>query len=126
MLKKIPYITLWSKNFDASINFYKDILGLSVEYQDENFVQFQTEGTKLYIHRIKDGEELLRKHTVEIHFEVTDVDEVFDELRSKGIEFDGRPENMPWGTRQASFRDPEGYAIELVGPLKPGATTEGE
>jgi catechol 2,3-dioxygenase-like lactoylglutathione lyase family enzyme len=33
------------------------------------------------------------------------------------VKFEHQPANMPWGTRMAAFRDPEGNAIEIVGPL---------
>lgn len=120
MLSRIPYITLWAKKFGECLAFYKDTLGLEVEYQDENFVQFKTEGTKLYIHRIKENTEPLREHTIEIHFEVEDVDQTYEGLKSKGVSFETQPANMPWGVRVASFCDPEGYVTEIVGSLKQG------
>ncbi len=119
MLIKIPYITLWARKFDECVSFYKNTLGLPVELEKENFVQFTTSGTKLYIHRTDDSQPL-RSHTVEIHFEVDDVDKTYQNLKEKGVTFKSAPQNMPWGNRLAAFRDPEGYVIELVGPLKEG------
>ncbi len=119
MLRTIPYITLWVRNLDETLRFYHDVLGLPVEHHDGAFVQFATEGTRLYVHGMS-GDAPLREHTVEIHFAVPDVDAAYEVLRARGARFEGPPTNMPWGTRQASLRDPEGYAVELVGPLKPG------
>ncbi|MBI3998215.1 MAG: VOC family protein [Armatimonadetes bacterium] len=119
-LRRIPYITLWARNFQATVRFYRDVLGLPVEYEDESFVQFATEGTRLYVHSMREAPPL-RPHTVEIHFEVPDVDTAAAALREKGVAFEQPPQNMPWGTRQAWCRDPEGYMVELVGPLKAGS-----
>lgn len=117
-LKNIPYITLWAANFDEMIAFYRDQLELPVEYGDENFIQFATQGTKLYIHRLGMAP-ALREHAVEIHFDVPDVDAAYHELVGRGVDFEDPPANRPWGARMAAFRDPEGFALEIVGPLNP-------
>ena len=117
-LTTIPYITLWAEKFDEMVAFYRDQLELPVEFGDENFIQFATQGTKLYIHRLSAAPQL-RDHTVEIHFNVADVDLAYQELVARGIEFEDTPANQPWGTRMAAFRDPEGFVIEIVGPLNP-------
>ena len=115
----IPYITLWAVKFEKMTAFYRDQLELPVEYGDENFIQFATQGTKLYIHRLGTAP-ALRDHAVEIHFDVPDVDAAHEELRQRGVEFEDPPANRPWGARMAAFRDPEGFALEIVGPLNPG------
>lgn len=114
----IPYITLWAFKFDEMVAFYQDKLDLPVEYRDENFIQFATQGTKLYIHRLGTNTKL-RDHTVEIHFDVPDVDSIYKELVQRGVEFEDPPANRPWGIRMAAFRDPEGFTLEIVGPLDP-------
>ena len=117
-LTTIPYITLWAVNFDEMVAFYRDQLELPVEFGDENFIQFATQGTKLYIHRLGTAP-TLREHTVEIHFDVPDVDAAYAALVRRGVEFEDPPANRPWGARMAAFRDPEGFAVEIVGPLDP-------
>lgn len=58
-------------------------------------------------------------HALEIHFEVPDVNTAYTKLLKRGVTFEHPPANMTWGTRMAAFRDPEGNAIEIVGPLDP-------
>jgi len=117
-LNHIPYITLWATRFDEMVSFYKEKLELPVEYGDKNFIQFATQGTKLYIHRLAEAPPL-RDHALEIHFDVTDVDAAHQALVDRGVAFDDPPANRPWGARMAAFRDPEGYVLEIVGPLNP-------
>ena len=117
-LGNIPYITLWAAKFDEMVAFYQHKLELPVEYSDENFIQFATQGTKLYIHRLGDAPPL-REHTVEIHFDVSNVDAAYQALVARGVEFEDPPANRPWGVRMAAFRDPEGFSLEIVGPLNP-------
>ena len=118
MLGRISYITLWVNAYDDYLAFYRDMLELPLENADENFAQFATQGTKLYLHRLGNSSPL-RSHAVEIHFEVPDVVDAYRKLLEKGVKFDRTPANMPWGTRMTALRDPEGNAIEIVGPLDP-------
>jgi catechol 2,3-dioxygenase-like lactoylglutathione lyase family enzyme len=115
-LGPITYITLWVQHYDSCLVFYRDQLGLPLEIADENFAQFTTSGTHLYLHRLSSTSPL-RDHTVEIHFEVPDVDEAYEAIKKQGVNFESEPANMPWGTRMAACRDPEGFHIEFVGPL---------
>jgi catechol 2,3-dioxygenase-like lactoylglutathione lyase family enzyme len=118
-LGSIPYITLWAHGFDATVAFYRDQLGLAVEHIEPNFAQFATQGTKLYVHRLEEATPL-RSHSVEIHFAVADVDATHETLLARGAVFEQPPRDMPWGVRMAALRDPEGYGIEIIGPLAAG------
>lgn len=54
-----------------------------------------------------------------ISFEVENVDDAYQTLLSKGIEFVNQPSDMPdWGMRMVHFRDPEENLIELYTPLQ--------
>jgi catechol 2,3-dioxygenase-like lactoylglutathione lyase family enzyme len=123
-LSKLTYLTLWAVHFDEVKTLYKDTLGLPVAQENENFVMFDTKGARLALHRLIKAPPLSRS-TVEVHLEVNDVDEVYSSLRSKGVMFDEPPANRPWGIRSAGFKDPEGYVVEIVGPLKPGEPSRG-
>jgi catechol 2,3-dioxygenase-like lactoylglutathione lyase family enzyme len=118
-LSKLPYLTLWAVKFEDELRLYKDVLGLPVAEENPNFIMFDTAGSRLAFHKLPKGHQLDRP-TVEIHFEVNDVDTVYSSLQTRGIRFDEKPENKPWGTRAASFKDPEGFTVEIIGPFKEG------
>lgn len=124
-LRKLSYLTLWAVRFDETRRLYKEILGLPIAEEKENFIMFQTEGSRLALHRLPKAPPIQRP-TAELHLEVKDVDDTFTALQAKGVKFEEKPANRPWGTRMASFRDPEGYRIELIGPLKVGEETKGD
>jgi catechol 2,3-dioxygenase-like lactoylglutathione lyase family enzyme len=124
-LRNLSYVTLWAVNFDQEKNLYKQILGLPVDQENDNFIMFDTKGSKLAFHRLKKASRLDRP-TVELHLEVDDVDEVYSALQRKGVKFADKPANRPWGNRMASFHDAEGYVVEIVGPLKPGEPVKGD
>src|SRR6266702_1890802 len=75
-LRNLSYVTLWAVNFDQEKNLYKEILGLPVAQENDNFIMFDTKGSRLAFHLLKKGSRLDRQ-TVELHFEVDDVDEVY-------------------------------------------------
>lgn len=124
-LRKLSYLTLWAVQFDEVKKLYKDTLGLPVAQENENFIMFETEGSRLAFHRMRKASPLARL-TAELHLEVGDVDDMYSRLQAKGVKFEEKPANHPWGTRSAGFRDPEGYTVELVGPLKEGEPVKGE
>lgn len=124
-LRKLAYVALWASHFDDVKKLYRDILGLPVARENENFIMFETEGSGLAFHRIGKAPPLNRP-TAELHLEVWDVDEAYSRLQAKGVKFEEKPANRPWGTRRAKFRDPEGYRVELVGPLKEGEPVKGD
>ncbi len=123
-LSKLSYLTLWVVQFDQSKKLYKDLLGLPVAEENENFIMFDTKGSRLALHRLTKASPISRS-TVEVHLEVTDVDEVYESLKSRGVKFVEPPANRPWGTRSAGLKDPEGYFVEIVGPLRPGEPAKG-
>jgi catechol 2,3-dioxygenase-like lactoylglutathione lyase family enzyme len=116
-LAKMPYVTLWSVRFSETKKLYREILGLKVVDENSDFIMFDTRASRLSFHRLSKGLRVDRR-TVELHFEVNDVDEVYRSLLKRGVKFSGVPENKPWGTRAVSFRDPEGYEVEIMGPLR--------
>ena len=119
-------MTLWAVKFDETKRVYKEILNLPVAEESENFIMFDTKTYRLGLHRLSKKSPALNRDTVELHLEASDVDEVYKSLRSKGVKFHDAPANRPWGTRMAAFRDPEGYTVEIVGPLKEGEPTKGD
>jgi len=124
-LRNLSYVTLWAVKFDEEKDLYKETLGLPVAEENTNFIMFDTKGSKLALHRLRKGSRLDRQ-TVELHFEVDNVDEVYSALQRKGVKFEEKPTNVPWGNRIASFHDAEGYVVEIVGPLKPGEPLKGD
>ena len=56
-----------------------------------------------------------------VSFEVENVDETYQTLLAKGINFINQPTDMPdWGMRVVHLRDPEDNLIELFTPLAMG------
>jgi catechol 2,3-dioxygenase-like lactoylglutathione lyase family enzyme len=39
----------------------------------------------------------------------------YDDMRAKGVEFEGPPESRPWGVEETVLYDPDGNALVLQG-----------
>jgi catechol 2,3-dioxygenase-like lactoylglutathione lyase family enzyme len=50
-------------------------------------------------------------------FDVTDADALHAELEAGGVTIEGPPKDEPWG-RQFNVRDPDGYSIAFLGPIR--------
>ena len=122
-LLRMPYVTLWSVRFHETRKLYGETLGLEVIEESSSFIMFDTRSTNLAFHRLSKGAKVDRR-TIELHFEVNDVDEVYASLKKKGVRFSGVPEDKPWGTRAVSFQDPEGYDVEIIGPQRKSGAAE--
>src|SRR5438034_11412903 len=127
MFNKIFAVVLIVHDFDASLEFYRDTLGLKVINLERKNAQFAMEGTHFILTEITDGEELVGYEMSEpplrgvnpalMCVRVADVDAAFEALSAKGVEFTREPVNLPWGIRAAYFKDPEGNIWEIAHAL---------
>lgn len=116
-------------DFDRSLPFYRDVLGLIVLDENPNAIRLGAgSGTQISIFKRPPVE---RGHTM-AHFEVSDMEAAVADLRSRGAVFEeyaagplqttnGIAQYAP-GLRGAWFKDPDGNVLGLrEGPI-PGVT----
>lgn len=96
-------------DFEASLAFYIDALGFTVDW------------------RTGDGHAAVRRGNVAImlsaddqgqagtwlYVGVNDVDALHDELRGKEVPIRHPPTNYPWGARELQVADPDGHVLRL-------------
>ena len=108
-------VLLHPGDFERSLNFYGDVLGLHV-YREwgtgpTRGVVFFTGGGFL---------ELSGRSTappgdaLQLWFQVRDVDASHRELRAQSVEVVEEPVDKPWGLRELRVLDPDGLVIVLV------------
>jgi uncharacterized glyoxalase superfamily protein PhnB len=59
----------------------------------------------------------MEKDKLEIDLEVNDVDIQYRRLSTTGIPIVKTPQDMPWGSRQFTIKDPDGMSIVLSQPI---------
>lgn len=122
MFKKISAIILLVVDAPKLISFYRDILGLEVKQESEDWIELSTkEGSTvlaLYPKRDKKKPSSVKQgldnaHNVLIGFNVGDLDSVCKELDNKGVSFFKRPAEESFG-KHAIIEDPEGNLISIA------------
>ena len=121
--KNIFAITLFVEDLDAAKQFYHQVFGLPVVYEDPNSSVFEIGKTLINLLKISEAPGLIEPAGVAsraagsrmmftIH--VDDVDAMCAELRARGVELLNGPIDRPWGVRTASFADPAGHIWEIA------------
>lgn len=128
----IHYAFLPQTDPDASLTFYRDLLGFEVRndvgYGDMRWITIGTPGqpgTSIVLEPpaadpgITDDErrtigELMAKGTFgRITLATPDLDGLFDRLQAEDIEIVQEPTDQPYGVRDAAIRDPAGNLIRI-------------
>ena len=113
-------LTLIVKDTGRAKEFYSRKLGFKVLGDFGDYVSVEVErGVTIGLHSLHEGHShRLETKGFELSFRVDDVDEWYRRLYKIGVGFTRKPENMPCGTREAYFTDPDGHILTLSGLVK--------
>jgi catechol 2,3-dioxygenase-like lactoylglutathione lyase family enzyme len=120
MIQKVFAICLLVEKLEASLAFYRDMLGMKVNSEDNGFAEFKLGETPLALYERKQATAMFPERFmsaaggVVIALQVENVDKTCDDLRSKGIKLFEEPKVTTWGQTVAYLHDPDGYIIELT------------
>lgn len=124
-------IRLLVNNFDACFRFYRDVIGLPVQFGNEGdvYADFSIgNGATLAIFGRQHMAEAIdttalptqaeAQDRVLLTFQVDDLTASVADLLSRNIELVALPTDRPeWGMRTAHFRDPDGNLVEIFVPI---------
>lgn len=117
MLKRIHNAFYWTKDMDASVAFYRDVLGLEMRLRHgEDWAEFDVGGTTLALHGSRGVQPTTDGATVV--FEVDDLDAVMRALGVRGVAFEGDVREVTGQGRFATFRDPAGNVVQVFEPAR--------
>ncbi len=103
-------------NLDEAKKFYGESLGLQQVFEMDGWAEFSHASGATSIGL--SANPLPGQNTgATIVLKVADLDKARAELSRKGIEFEGRTEEIPGVVRLATFRDPFGNPLQLVQEL---------
>lgn len=121
MLKQIDYAMIIVSNMERSIEFYRDSLGIPLKFQSPDWTEFQTGTTTLALHgggvprERKGGNADKDAGTCSIGFNVSDLDQTYEDLKSKGVIFVMPPTPRDdQGIKLAVAVDPDGLPISFA------------
>ncbi len=100
------------QDMDRALRFYRDILGLSLESEEEDWAIF-AEGVSLMLSPEPLADLTLNLNAVSLALHVTDLHVAYHELIERGVAF-LVPPTEAGGILVASFRDTEGNILQLI------------
>jgi catechol 2,3-dioxygenase-like lactoylglutathione lyase family enzyme len=132
MKMKFNNVRLLVKDYKKCFKFYTEELGLEPTWGDADgcYASFKVaegiEGLAIFVSdfmapavgNADKTQPLGYREKSLVSFEVENVDETYQTLLAKGINFINQPTDMPdWGMRVVHLRDPEENLIEFFTPL---------
>ncbi len=112
MIKQVKFISIPVRDQNRALDFYTDKLGFTI-ITDQPFdgkqrwieLRIPKAETRVVLFT-PDGHEDRVGSFMNMSFECDDIEQTYQELRARGVEFEGPPEKQPWGT-YAKFKDSE-------------------
>ena len=117
MVEKISAVTFRVSNMKASVQFYRDVLGMEVLYGGEGafFSSLRAGEAESAILNLEQGERV--NGWGRLIFHVADADALWRRFNELGFEPE-KPQNASWGERYFHLLDPDGHALSFARPLK--------
>ena len=121
--KGIFAITLFTENLEQAKEFYQNVFGLPIDFEDSNSAVFKFGSTLVNLLKITEAKGLIEPAKVAnresgaryvFTISVDDVDAMCAELVGRGVKLLNGPMDRPWGIRTASFMDPAGHIWEIA------------
>ena len=117
---KLSHVCIVTDDLNRLSRFYQKVLKIEPRVFRGEYVEFPTPGATLSLYRLASHEELAPgtmeaalNHSVELEFEVADVDAEYVRLKKEQIDWVMPPRDLPWGYRSFYFRDPDGNLLNF-------------
>ena len=116
-VEKISAVTFRVSNMKASVQFYRDVLGMELVYGGERagFSSLRTKDAQSAILNLEEGDTVTDWGRLIFH--VADVDAFWTYLCEKGFRPE-RPRDASWGERYFHMPDPDGHELSFARPLQ--------
>jgi predicted enzyme related to lactoylglutathione lyase len=102
-------------DMDRAVKFYRDVLGLKVDSQDDDWSEIDANGLKLGLNGRESASKVANGGAVITFQPDGGIDAEVEELKGKGVEFTGGISDHEWG-RIAPFKDSEGNDLQFYVP----------
>jgi catechol 2,3-dioxygenase-like lactoylglutathione lyase family enzyme len=117
-LAGLRHVALHARRFDETLAFYRDLVGMAVEWQpDADNVYLTTGMDNLAIHRAEDAVAARGQRLDHIGFIIDapdDVDRWHAYLARFGVASDAPPRTHRDGARSFYCKDPEGATVQFI------------
>lgn len=110
MIGPLDHVYYWTRDMDAAVAFYQDVVGLSLVRRDGNeWAEFEAGPVRLALH----GSEAAVASGTAV-FRVEDLEQARWTLEQRGAAFDEYVGEVEGLARFATFRDPDGNPVQII------------
>jgi predicted enzyme related to lactoylglutathione lyase len=114
MLGSIDHVYYWVSDLDRAVKFYEDIVGLRLMRREaSSWAEFDAGPIGFALHAAIEGRPM-QTGGATVVFRVDDLDVARAALESRGAEFEDHVGEVEGFARFASFRDPDGNAVQII------------
>lgn len=114
----LRHVAIFVEAFDACVNFYVDIMGMSIEWQPDTDNVYLCGGCdNLALHRRAEGTALQAQRLDHIGFILQQrehVDSWYDFMKSQGVTLQTEPKTHRDGARSFYCLDPDGTMVQII------------
>ncbi|WP_299060509.1 VOC family protein [uncultured Polaribacter sp.] len=108
-------------------SFYNENLGFKIKFENEFYLLLKTPNEKDTLSFLLPNHPTqqpffhkpFRGEGVYLTIEIENVDKLYEEIKSKGVEIKVDIRDEPWGERHFSIEDPNGIGIDIVKYMEP-------
>lgn len=122
-MMKLAFLSLPAEDYEASLNFYRNVLELPVikvnEGPPHRYTDFELGSVRLKVYEWL--EPWLTGHFLHFMIEVEDLDMILKKVDAAGYETAG-PDITKWQGRVASIKDPFGNTLNLLDASQQGSS----
>ena len=108
---KLNYVIKFVADMDRAVKFYRDVLGLPLQFQSPGWSEFATGETTLGLHPASQNNPA---GTVELGFSVANLEKFHQEMTAKSVQFSMPPTKQDFGGVLAQFVDSEGSRCSVA------------
>lgn len=119
-MRNLDYVILYVRDLDASVAFYRDVVGVPFTFSESGYAEFATGGAKFALYERARLPGLIGREATdggpsgEVAFLVENVDAESERLRRAGVTVLSGPVDRPWGHRTLHVLDPDGNVVEFA------------
>ena len=123
MLTRRMDLTISTNKLEQSRDFYRDILGFALVFENDNYIEMLAEGSTTmgvsFITPELSGGEKFTGEGIILSFEVADVDAEFARLKAAGVRILEELRDKAWGERSFVINDPNGVHVYIYKSIPP-------
>jgi CreA protein len=107
----LDHVYYWVRDMDVAVAFYRDVVGLTpIRRAGDEWAEFDAGPVRLALH----GAETPQTGGGTAVFRVEDLDQARLQLEQRGARFDAHVGEVEGSARFATFRDPDGNAVQII------------